>query len=268
MLATFSSLLFSSSVSCFVIVYLDSVNVESCSSEVFLSMCYLYLEEPKVSDNGPWLFRFCDSTVLRAKSPKNAPNKYFTHPKLAWPVACTLLCSPKCTRCRTQEVLFSEKRIIYLVSFYWTCHLYFDSPKYGPTRKNIQGYNKVNWLRSIYLFGVLYMSDVGLMEIWTHVWLIGGLRVHNRMTEITGKSGEVQNCTMSSCETDEMSSVIHKNRSNPRCVLFSKHQRATYSREEPTHKHETSVNWSRKSAEIAHEDKSCQKLRGASSWNG
>lgn len=121
----------SSSVSCFVMVYLDSVNVESCSAEVLLSMCYLYCYlnniwrgPTKVTDNS-WLFRFCDPTTLRAKSTKNAPNEYFTHPKLAWPVACTLLCSPECTRCRTQESLVKscyrrKKRkrwIINLVSF-------------------------------------------------------------------------------------------------------------------------------------------------------
>lgn len=67
-----------------------------------------------------------------------------------------------------------------------------------------------------------------------------------------------RDCTMSSCETDELNCAIHKNRPNPRCLLFSKQKRATYARE-PTPKHETAVNWSRKIPEIAHGDKCCQK---------
>lgn len=54
--------------------------------------------------------------------------------------------------------------------------------------KNIQGYNKLNWLWSIYLFGFGRRTYGNLN---CDVWLIRELRVHKRVTEITGKR-EVQ----------------------------------------------------------------------------
>ena len=146
----------------------------SCSVRVLfmLFMNNIWRGQKFSSDNG-WL---CQLWILWY----NATNEYFNYQnRFDW-LFVPLLCSPEFTRCRTQEkIRRSSKTLNYKYHFvllsssfiFWLA-IYTDSPKYGQTLKNIQRYNKESWLRSVFLFRVLFMSNLmksDLMRDWSKI---------------------------------------------------------------------------------------------------
>lgn len=158
-----------------------------------------YLEEPKVSDNG-WLVRFrnswsncslCEESKKRSKQVFYPPETGLTgclySSLFSWvhPVQNTgkVLFSEKEKRC----IIYKSRFVLLNSSFvFWLAIR--TRQNMARLVKNIQGYNKLNWLWSIYLFGFGRRTYGNLN---CDVWLIGELRVHKRVTEITGKR-EVQ----------------------------------------------------------------------------